>query len=295
MNLDLFRGIVPFVAVAEEKSFRKAASRLSVSVAAVSKAVQALEADLGLVLLERNNRVVSLTRQGEVFFERCRSAVASVQGAREALEATKREPQGELVVSAPFVAMSLLPPALALLRSRYARLTFSVRVTDQLSRFAEEAVDVAVRVGPLRDSSLIARRLRGTRLVTVASPSYLSRRGRPAKVADLAQHDCLVLVALNNKPRPWLFSTGPMPAPPTLVLDHGPSLIDAALAGLGVTQVFDFMAQEHLRDGRLVEVLAEFTAEGPEIHAVCAPGRRASPNVRAAFHALADAFTVREA
>ena len=85
MALDLFRGVVPFVAVAEERSFRKAAARLGVSAAAMSKAVQALEADFGVTLLDRTNRVVALTRQGEIFFERCRTAVASVQGARAAV------------------------------------------------------------------------------------------------------------------------------------------------------------------------------------------------------------------
>ncbi|UQA63070.1 LysR family transcriptional regulator [Polyangium aurulentum] len=294
MNLDLFRGIVPFVVVAEERSFRKAAARLGVSAAAVSKSVQTLEAQLGIALLERTSRVVSLTQPGEIFFERCRAAVASVQGAREALEATRREPQGELVVSAPFVVVPLLAPALALLRSRYARLGFSVRITDQLSKLAEEAVDVAVRVGPMPASSLVARRLRRTRLFTVASPAYLSRRGPIAQLEDLARHDCLVLVAPNNKPRPWLFASGPMPVAATLLVDHGPTLVDAALAGLGVTQAFDFMVAEHLRAGRLVQVLGDLTSEGPDVHAVCAPGRRASANVRAAFHALADVFGIQE-
>lgn len=290
MNLDLFRGVVPFVVVAEERSFRKAAARLGVSAAAVSKAVQTLEAELGMTLLERTSRVVSLTRSGELFFERSRAAVASVQGAREALLATRREPQGELVVSAPFVAAPLLAPALALLRSRYARLSFSVRITDQLSRLAEESVDVAVRVGPMPASSLVARRLRRTRLFTVASPAYLSRRGPITAIEELAAHDCLVLIAPSNKPRPWLFSSGPLPVPATLLVDHGPTLVDAALAGLGVTQAFDFMVGEHLRAGRLVQVLGELISEGPDVHAVCAPGRRASANVRAAFHALADVF-----
>jgi LysR family transcriptional regulator, regulator for bpeEF and oprC len=291
LGLDLFRGVAHFVAVAEEKSFRKAARRLGVSAPALSKAVQTLEAELGHTLLVRTSRVVSLTKEGEIFFDRCRTAVASVRGAREALEATKREPQGELVVSAPFLVVPLLVPALGLLRSRYARLTFSVRMTDQLSRLAEESVDVAVRVGPLHESSLVARRLRRTRLVTVASPAYASRRGLPTGVEQLLQHDCLVLVAPNNKPRPWLFSSGPMPVPATLLIDHGPTLIDAALAGLGVAQVFDFMAQEHLRSGRLLPVLAELATDGPDVHALCSPGRRASPNVRAAFNALADVFT----
>jgi DNA-binding transcriptional LysR family regulator len=139
-------------------------------------------------------------------------------------------------------------------------------------------------------SSLVARRLRRTRLLTVASPAYLSRRGPVNATSDLARHDCLVLVSPSNKPRSWLFTSGPLPVPATLLVDHGPTLVDAALAGLGVTQAFDFMVGEHLRTGRLVQVLGELTSEGPDVHAVCAPGRRASANVRAAFHALADVF-----
>ena len=288
--IDLFRGVVPFVAVAEERSFRKAAARLGVSTAAVSKAISSLEEELGAALLERNNRVVALTRQGEVFFERCRTAVASVQGARAAVLESRREPHGELTLSVPFVVMRLLLPALALLRSRYPALSFVVRASDHLSRLVEESVDVAVRVGSLADSSLVARRLRRTRFVTVASPAYLARRGTPSKPELLEGHDCLVFIAPGGKPRAWWFSTGHLPVPATVVLDHGPTLLDGALSGLGIAQVFDFMVDEPLRDGRLVELFAPLRADGPDVHAVCAPGRRATPNVKAAFHALADAF-----
>jgi len=291
MQLDLFRGVVPFVVVAEERSFRKAAVRLGVSPAAVSKAVQTLEGELGVVLLARGTRAVALTREGEVFFERCRSAVAAVQGAREALDAERRLPQGELVISAPFIVAPLLAPALALLRSRYPKLTFRLLVTDRLSRLAEEAVDVAVRVGELADSSLVARRLRATRIVTVAAPEYLARRGTPQRADDLDAHDCLVALGPAGRAFPWLFASGPRAVSPTLVVDHGPTLVDAALVGLGVAQVLDFMVEAPLREGRLVAVLAGEVAAGPEVHAVCAPGRRASPRVRAAFAMLADSFS----
>ncbi|MDP1826506.1 MAG: LysR family transcriptional regulator [Archangium sp.] len=290
MELETFRGVVPFVAVAEEKSFRRAATRLGISPAAVSKAVQTLEAGVGQPLFTRTTRAVSLTRAGELFFERCRQAMASVSGGRDALAAAHAEPSGGLVVSAPFVVVTLLVPVLALLSSRFPRLTFDVRVTDQLSRFAEESVDVAVRVGTLAQSSLVARRLRRTRLVTIASPAYLARAGTPVKAAQLAQHRCLMGRAPNNKTRPFLFATGPLLLEPTLLVDHGPTLVDAALAGLGVTQAFDFMVADLVRDGRLVELFAGAAAEGPDIHAVCAPGRRASANVRAAFDALAEGF-----
>jgi LysR family transcriptional regulator, regulator for bpeEF and oprC len=290
MDLEMFRGVVPFVAVAQEKSFRKAAAQLGVSPAAVSKAIQSLEERIGLPLLVRSTRAVTLTREGELLFPRCQEAVAAVSGAREAIEPLRSLPAGELTVSVPFVGASLLAPALALLRSRYPRLDFRVLVTDRLSKLAEESVDIAVRVGPLAESSLIARRLRRTRLFTVASPAYLARRGGLRRVADLDQHDCLSLVAPNGRPHPWLFASGPRPVRAALIIDHGPSLVDAALAGLGVTQLFDYMAEGLVREGKLVAVLGDEVADGPDVHAVCAPGRRAAARIRAAFEAFADAF-----
>lgn len=290
MDLEMFRGIVPFTAVAEERSFRRAAARLGVSTAAVSKAVKALEERVGLALLSRHGGRVGLTREGDLLYQRSLEAIAAVGGAREALEPARSLPAGELVLSAPFVVSPLLAPGLALLRSRYPQLTFRVHVTDRLSRLAEESVDVAVRVGPVAESSLVARRLRRTRLVTVASPAYLARRGTPRRPADLDAHDCLVFLATNGRPRAYWLRSGERHVAPALLIDHGPSLVDAALAGLGVTQIFDFMAEPLLRDGRLVAVLEDEIAPGPDVHAVCAPGRRAAARVRAAFEAFADAF-----
>jgi DNA-binding transcriptional LysR family regulator len=290
-ELEAFRGVVPFVAVAEERSFRKAAVRLGVSAAAVSKAVQALEADLGQSLFQRSTRAVGLTASGELFFERCRQALASVKGGRDALKAAHAEPSGELVVSAPFIAVPLLAPALALLGSRFPRLSFDVRVTDQLSRFAEERVDVAVRIGTLAQSSLVARRLRPTKLLTVAAPGWLSRHGTPRSLEELAAHRGIVVRAPDNRPRPFLFKQGPRPVQAVMVVDHGPMALEAVLAGLGVSQAFDFMVKELLQQRRLVELLPDEAADGPDVHAVCAPGRRASANVRAAFDAFAEIFS----
>ncbi|MFZ5446843.1 MAG: LysR family transcriptional regulator [Myxococcota bacterium] len=285
-ELDVFRNVVPFVAVAEEKSFRRAAARLEVSPAAVSKAIQALEAEVDQPLLARTTRSVSLTPQGEAFFERCQLALTSVRAGRDFLASAKKDPAGVLTLSVPFLAVPLLTPALRLLAERYPALEFDVRVSDQLSRLAEESIDVAVRIGTLAASSLVAKRLRRTRVLTVASPAYLGKHGTPRRRADLAGHRCLVVRAPNNKPRPFLLASGPCEVKATMVVDHGPTLVDGALAGLGVAQAFDFMLDDHLRSGRLVEVLADEAAAGPDIHAVCAAGRRAAPNVRAAFDAL---------
>jgi LysR family transcriptional regulator for bpeEF and oprC len=290
MDLEMFRGIVPFVAVAEEGSVRKAAVRLGVSPAAVSKAVAKLEAEVGLPLLARGGRRATLTREGEVFFGRCRPAVAAVEHARATLEEVRREPAGELVLSVPFVATMLVAPVLATLRLRHPRLRFRLHVTDEQSKLAEERVDVAVRIGVLTDSSLVARRLQGTRLLTVASPQYLARRGEARRREELEGHDSLVLIGPSGRPWPWIFASGMHPvASPVMTTDHGPSLIDAALAGLGITQAFSFMVEPLVRSGRLVTLLADDVGTGPDVHAICSPGRRATPRVRAAFDAFADA------
>lgn len=290
MDLHLFRGVVPFVAVAQDKSFRAAAGRLGVSAAAVSKAVAALEAQLGTTLFLRGARTVTLTREGEQLLAGAQAAVAALGGAREAVESSRRVPEGELIISAPFVLTTLLSSGAALLSARYPRLTLRVLITDRLSRLREEQVDIALRVGPLADSDLIARRLRATALVTVAAPGYLARRSAPRSIPELAQHDCLVLTTPDGRPRPWLFRGEVRPMTPRLLVDAAPMLVDALLAGLGVGQLFDFMAEPLLRQGRLVQLVPETAADGPPIHAVCAPGRRASPRVRAAFAAFADAF-----
>ena len=290
MQLDLFRGVVHFAAVAEAGSIRGAATRLGISPTAVSKALSALEAELGMALVRRDARGLALTAEGERFYEHCRPAIAAISAGRSAMEAAQEEPQGELSLSVPYAVAGLVLPALADLRARHPRLRFRVAVTDQLARLTEDPVDVAVRVGPLPDSSLVARRLYTTRLLTVASPAYLARAGVPATKADLALHDCLSLIGPGGRPYAWRLASGPVVVEARLLVDHAPSLVDAALAGLGITQLFDLLARPLLRDGRLVAVLPEEVAEGPEVHAVCAPGGKGTPRVRAAFEAFVGLF-----
>jgi LysR family transcriptional regulator for bpeEF and oprC len=290
MDRDLFRGLVPFVAVVDAGGFRAAGARLGVTAAAISKSVGELEARLGVVLLLRGTRTVTPTPEGHALAARAREAIAAIGGARDALESTKHAPSGELSVSAPHVAAGLVAPALALLRHRHPRLSFRLTITDRLSRIEEESIDIAVRIGPITHASLVARRLRRTRLLTVAAPSYLGRRGVPRRLDELASHDCLVLTGGGGRPRPWEFRTSRREVPIAMLTDHGPSLLDAALVGLGITQLFDHMAEPHLRAGALVELFEPECADGPDVHAVCAPGRRAAPRVRAAFAAFADAF-----
>lgn len=291
---DLFSGVLPFVRTAEEKSFSRAASELGVSTAAVSKAVKKLEAGLGVKLLERSSRLVTLTRAGQTFLERCRQAVLTMQGAHEAMQAATKEPQGELTVTMPFILAPFVVPGLARFSAQYPRLSFRFNMSDRLARLADENYDVAIRMGELGDSSLIARTLRKTRWVTVAAPSYVARLGAPRVPAELAQHNCLRFVAPNGKSPEWVFREGGRLVSSrhkgNLLIDHGDWLLSAAESGLGVCQALDFMVEAPLREGKLVEVLAGFSAPGPRIHALTTAGRASSTNVRAFLRFLVDAF-----
>jgi LysR family transcriptional regulator for bpeEF and oprC len=289
---DLFSGVLPFVRTAEERSFGRAAVSLGVTTAAVSKAVRKLEDTLGVRLLDRSSRVVTPTREGALFLERCRQAVLTVQGARDALAGTRREPQGEIAVTLSFVLAPLVVPRLARLGAQYPRLIFRMHVTDRLVRLADESYDVAIRMGELADSTLVSRRLRRTRWVTVASPGYLARVAAPRDPADLQRHNCLRFVAPNGKPREWTFLDGKrevvVPTRGNLLIDHGLHLLAGAEAGMGLCQVLDFMVDARLADGALVEVLRPFSAAGPSIHALMTPARASSANVRAFTRFLID-------
>ncbi len=291
---DLFAGVLPFVCTAEQRSFGGAAASLGVTTAAISKAVRKLEDGLGVRLLDRSSRVVALTREGEVFLARCQPAVASVRGAREAMQSIQREPHGEISVTFPFILAPFVVSNLPRLATQYPRLAFRFDVSDRVAHLAAESYDVAIRMGELPDSSLVSRLLRRTKWVTVAAPSYVARRGEPKSVADLAQHDCLRFVGPNGKPTDWTFSDGKRtrtwPMKGSLLIDHGTSLLDAARAGLGICQVLDFMVGDAIRTGDFVELLSSASAKGPDVRALTTAARSSSANVRAFIAFVVDAL-----
>jgi len=285
-DADAFDGVTTFVTVADALSFRGAASRLRVTPAAVSRTIQRLEERLGVRLFERTTRSVRLTREGAAFAARCREAAAQVRIGRDELHAARRAPQGTLVISASPILGGVVVSATSVLLARYPALRVDLRLTDRLVKFADEDVDVAVRVGAPSDDAVVAHALTPTRWSTVASPAYLARRGTPESVDALAAHDCLRFAPPRGRPRAFSFlsrqedgaaiSFDPRGA---LDVDHGHLLVFGALAGVGIAQVLAFMVAEDVARGRLVELLGPFAAPGPTLFAVHA--RRALPRVRA--------------
>ena len=293
---DLFDGVLAFVAVAEEQSFRSAAKRLGLTPAAVSKAIARLEEDVGGPLLKRTTRRVSLSPAGALFLPRCQEAVGHVQAGRDAVTLAQSAARGDLRVTLPFVLADFVVARLPTFATRYPSIRVRLRLSDRFADLVDAGIDVAIRVGDLEDSSLVARRLMTSRWATVAAPSYLARRGVPRQTADLADHNCLVFRSTRGRPSAWVFrdtrsGRGTVAIKPSgnLEVDQGELLVRAAIEGLGICQVFHHMVTEALRDGRLVEILADHTVEGPPIHAVCLPSLRRDPRIRAFVDHLAQA------
>lgn len=288
--------IEPFVHTGEKRSFSAAARLLGVTPTAVSKAVAALEDELGVRLLERTSRHVALTAEGEVYLRHCREALDRLSAGRDLVSHTASVAQGRLKVSMSFVLGRPIVAALPRLLGRYPGLRLQLGFTDVEVNLVEEEVDVVLRVDADPGSTLVGRRLRTPRWVTVAAPNYLARAGEPREPADLAQHTCLQFVRPSGPPAGWRFAAPdgrelpPFTVERPVLFDHGDLLLDAAVAGLGVAQVFDFMAADLLRRGALVEVLPRLSAPGRPIHALCLPGRQRLPKIRAFIDLAVEVF-----
>lgn len=281
--MSLFARVEPFVRTAERRSFRGAASHLGVTPTAVSKAVAALEAELGVRLLNRTSRHVSLTPEGEVYLRHCRDALNHLQAGRDLVTHAAQVAEGRLKVSMSVALGRPIVGALQRLLGRYPRIQVHLAFSDVAVSLVEQDVDIAIRIGELDDSALIGRRLRTPRWVTVASPNYLARAGEPREVADLAAHTCLQFARPSGHVAEWRFAGAAQvyASERPVLFDHGDLLVDAAAAGVGVAQVFDFMVRDHVRRGEIVEVLPDLSVEGPPVHALCLPGRQRVPKIRA--------------
>lgn len=304
---DLFVGVVPFVAAAQTRSFRQAALELGLSPSGVSKSITRLEAELGVRLLNRTSRVVSLTQEGESFLRSAEEAVSGVRAARQRLTDLARAPRGTLVVSLPLIlGRRVVLPALPQLLARHPGLRLQVELSDRVARLAEENVDVTVRIGAREVSQLVVRKLGEVRWVTVASPAYLARHGVPDEPAALSQHNCLKFRLPHGMEQEWQFALPAgkaragsararlsVPTRGSLSVDDGEALIDAAVDGLGMFQAHDYAVAEALSRGELVEVLAAYRAPGPALALVFAPGKRKSPKVRAFGEFLVELFRAR--
>lgn len=280
--------IKTFVRVAQTKSFVEAANVLSLSPPATSKAVAKLEEELGVKLLHRTTRSVSLTNEGERFYEVAQRLLEEMDNLVQELKDTKTEPRGRLKVSMSTAYGRMWGTILlAQFRRDYPQISVDLSLDDRDVDLAAEGFDVVIRVGELADSAnLIARRLFLDPLITCATPEYLERYGRPQHPDELAQYNCLNF--RNRKTGrlvPWFFTideqierrnfTG------TLTIDDGEAVGQAAILGMGISQMPGFMATNALTEGKLEEVLADYRPPEVPFTALYLERRLVSPRIQA--------------
>lgn len=260
--MDRLEAMSILVAVAEAGSLSAAGRRLNLPLTTVSRKVAELEAHLGSRLLNRSTRRLALTEAGRTYVAACKRILEQVGEAERAVGGEYQAPKGELTVTAPIVfgRLHVLPVATEFLQA-YPEVDIRLRLTDRLVHLLDDRIDLALRIGHLPDSLLVATRLGTIRRVVCASPGYLAARGTPGEPGDLAGHDCIAFDRTAS-PITWPFAADgaevAVPIRSRLVVTTAEAAIDAAVAGLGLTRVLSYQAAAAVRAGTLALVLQDF-------------------------------------
>lgn len=284
--------VLAFVRVVETGAFARAADRMGVSKSILSRRVARLEAQLGAKLLTRTARGAQPTDIGQTYFEKASAILADLETAREIVASQVTQVAGPIRLSAPLsFGTEHLAPALADFARLHPRVALDVSLEDRTVDLVGGGYDLAVRIGTLPDSSLVARRIAPVRAAVLASPDYLAERGRPAHPRDLAGHDLLLYA---NAMSQWRFRVNGkwehVRGPARLRSDNGEMLREAACAGLGIVILPTFIASPAIASGRLEVLLAGFPLEESGLHVVMPPGRATTARVRALVDFLAARF-----
>jgi DNA-binding transcriptional LysR family regulator len=279
--MDRIQAMQAFVAVADLQGFAPAARKLALSASAVTRLVAGLEQHLGARLLQRTTRNVALTDVGARYLERARRVLADVEEAENSAQAERSAPSGRLVISAPVgFGRRHVSPVVSTYLSRYPDVSCELRLADRVVNLVEDGVDVAVRIGHLADSSLVARQIGQMRRIVVAAPAYLQRRGEPKSPEAIAMHDTIQFGAASE----WRFlqdgrELRVTPAP-RFITNSADAAIQYAEEGGGFTRVLAYQAADAITRGRLEVVLAASEEPVMPIHLVYPTSRLLSAKVR---------------
>jgi DNA-binding transcriptional LysR family regulator len=283
--MDRLDAMQAFVTVADLQGFAPAARKLGLSPSAVTRLIAALEERLGARLLQRTTRSVTLTDAGTRYLERARRILADVEEAEGAAEGERTRPGGRLVVSAPvgFGRLHVSPIMSAYLK-RYPEVSGELRLSDRMINLVEEGVDLAVRIGHLPDSTLVARHIGAMRRIVVAAPAYLKERGEPKTPHEIPSHQTIQFGAMTAQPD-WRFVDGGdeirIVCTPRFTTNSADAAVQYAEQGGGLTRVLAYQAAASLKAGRLKIVLEKFEQPVLPIHIVYPTSRLLSAKVRA--------------
>jgi DNA-binding transcriptional LysR family regulator len=293
--MDRWQGMQVFAQVVEQGHLARAAERLGMSTSTVSRHLAELEAHLGVRLLNRTTRRLSLTESGRAFHERCVQLLADLEEAESMATSAAVVPKGTLKLTCSMAfGVRHLGPALAEFAQRHPDMRFEIELSDRMVDIVDEGMDLALRIGDVGSQTLIGRRIGTSQLICCAAPAYLAKHGTPAVPADLASHACLTY-AYAPSGNTWRFRTtaggdesvrisGPAHA------NSGQMLTTLAVAGMGIALEPDFIVAPDLRSGALVPLLPGYAPPATAIHAVYPSRRHLSAKVRAFVDFLAAYF-----
>jgi len=284
-----------FQRVVERGSFAGAAEDMGLSPSAVSKFITRLELRLGVRLINRTTRRLALTHEGEIYLERTRDVLRAIESVEAEIASARVSPRGHLRVHAfPTFAVEHLSAALPDFLARYPRITLEFLVTNQLVNVIGDNVDIALQVGQLGDSALVARKIVDLTQVVCASPKYLADRGRPTKPSDLLGHDCLNLSHIPGSAT-WSFrvkgKSVQVDVKGPVVADSAHMLLKLAIEGAGIVRFGDIIVARAINEGLLEPVLQNF--QEPEkypLWAILPPGRQRTPKVKVFLDFLMERF-----
>lgn len=285
-----------FVRVVDSRGFSAAASGLGLTPSAVSKLITRLETRLGVRLLQRTTRALHLTAEGEVFYAAARRIVGEIETLENQISGQGSTPQGLLRVTTSLAfSTHQLTPVLPEFLARYPLVRLEVLPTDRIVDMVEEGMDVALRIGRLADTSFMARKIGEDRRLICAAPSYLAQHGAPGRPEDLARHNCILSrerATLNR----WQFRVDgeirTIEVTGRIAVDEGELQLQLAVQGLGLARLTRLTVARAVRDGTLVPLLGDYSADDPvAIHAVYPHRRHLAPRVTAFVNFLIEKFT----
>ncbi|MNM23860.1 HTH-type transcriptional regulator DmlR [compost metagenome] len=290
-----------FVAVVEHGSFTAGAVTLSTTASVLSRAVARLEMRLGRQLLQRTTRRLGLTEAGRLYLEQARSAFAQFEDAERDVLGQDGELAGRVRLSVPTTyGHYRLPPLLARFAQQYPQVQVTLNITNRNVDLVAEGFDLAIRLGHLPDSGLVARKLEDAPLMLVASPEYVERMGAPQALEDLHHHVCLpFLMPSTGRLAPWVFRDGErdidwLPSSRLEISDDVLGVVSLAEQGVGVCQSYEFIVRDRINRGRLVEILPQLRGRSRPFSVLYAPHRHQSAAARAMIDVLASSTALRE-
>jgi DNA-binding transcriptional LysR family regulator len=284
--MDLVSAMTTFIRAVDAGSLSAAARSLPSSLTSVSRQISALEEHFGTRLLLRTTRQLALTDEGRLLYERAKAIISEVREIEAALSHDRHQSSGRIRVSSPsLMGRLVIAPLLAEFLRRYPALSVDLLLVDRAVDMVEEDIHLAIRVGRLRDSQLVARKLADIRMIVCASPAYLAQRGTPKTPGDLAHHDCLVFSDAPGSAE-WRFTEDgkagrKIRISGRLWMNSLDALAAAAKEGAGIVRVPSWQVEADLAAGHLVRLFADYEPAPVPLHLMFQPSRLASPKIRA--------------